>query len=163
MDKKNIRIVPIGYIGPKLGKSGLNAQCKQHLDIFEVSRQIWMAKGQQKNCPLMKRTGWKEKTQLGKLHAMFFSLFRVDRPGSGEREDILESKIALKNNEGMLKTFETDCIVPGKKLTRSAFGDCEKKGKRSLLAKNHGACSNNYLSAQCKRSVTFVLKWSGSE
>ena len=66
---------------------------------------------------------------------MFSSLFRVDRPGSGEKEDILESKIALKNNEGMLKTFETTAFSQGKKLTRSTFEDCKKKGKRSLLAK----------------------------
>ena len=31
---KNIRIVPIGYFVPKLGKSGLNAQCKRLIRIF---------------------------------------------------------------------------------------------------------------------------------
>ena len=60
---------------------------------------------------------------------MLSSLFRVDRPGSGEKEDILESKIALKINEGMLKTFETDCIVPGKKIDKKCFRRLRKEGK----------------------------------
>ena len=61
----------------------------------------------------------------------------------GGNEDILQSKIAFENNEGMPKTFGSDFIVTGqkKKLLTKALEDCEKKEKRSLLARDHGARS----------------------
>ena len=51
---KKIRIVQIRYFLPKVG---LTPSVTNHPDIFEACRQIWMAKGRQTNCSLMKRTG----------------------------------------------------------------------------------------------------------
>ena len=71
--------------------------------------------------------------------------------------DIIQCKIAFKNNEGVLETFGSDCFVTGqRKLLTKVFEDCEKKKrKQPLLARDHwSAHAQNYLSAQCKRKLS---------
>ena len=96
---------------------------------------------------------------------MFSSLLGCARPGSGGNEDILQSKIAFKNSEGMLKTFGSDCIVTGKKrIANRRFRRLWKKGKPIASRKRpRSSRAQNYLSAQCKCKLLCcseaVLNW----